>query len=95
VETGPTDQILSAPNHPYVEVILAATPRLHRAEKPQVDSASAPWLEQSEQAIRGCVFEPRCKYAQVLCREKEPELIERARGHFAACHFPLNELKEN
>jgi peptide/nickel transport system ATP-binding protein len=89
VEMGPTDQILSAPNHPYVEVILAATPRLRRLEK-QPEKSSVPWLEQSEMVTRGCIFEPRCKYARELCREKEPELIERSRQHFAACHFPLN-----
>lgn len=28
----------------------------------------------------GCYFHPRCKYAQDICKEVEPE-------HFAACHF--------
>jgi peptide/nickel transport system ATP-binding protein len=89
-ETGPTDQILAAPHHPYVEVILAATPRLRRSQKQEMDKVSVPWLEQSELVTRGCIFEPRCKYSQELCREKEPELIERSTGHYAACHFPLN-----
>src|SRR5579872_3336327 len=94
VETGPTDQILASPHHPYVEVILAATPRLRRSQEKQREKVSVPWLEQSELVTRGCIFEPRCKYAQNLCREKEPELIERAAGHYAACHFPLNASSE-
>ncbi|HEY65230.1 MAG TPA: peptide ABC transporter ATP-binding protein, partial [Caldilineae bacterium] len=35
----------------------------------------------------GCYFHPRCRYAQGICSEEEPELREVEPGHFVACHF--------
>ena len=43
----------------------------------------------SEDAIRGCSFHPRCRFAKQICREKEPELAD-VDGHLSACFFPLS-----
>jgi oligopeptide/dipeptide ABC transporter ATP-binding protein len=94
VETGPTEKILAAPYHPYVELILSATPRLKHRRQALERKTPIAWLEQSELVTQGCIFRPRCKYAADLCREKEPELLERSAGHLAACHFPLNESSD-
>lgn len=34
----------------------------------------------------GCRFRTRCRYATELCAREEPEFLEVAPGHFAACH---------
>jgi peptide/nickel transport system ATP-binding protein len=34
----------------------------------------------------GCHFHPRCRYAQAICSQKEPPLIQ-VGGSWAACHF--------
>ena len=34
----------------------------------------------------GCHFNPRCSYAQAICREKSPVLEEIAPNHFVSCH---------
>jgi peptide/nickel transport system ATP-binding protein len=39
----------------------------------------------------GCRFHPRCPRAGEICGEVLPPLEEMSPGHFAACHFPINE----
>jgi oligopeptide/dipeptide ABC transporter ATP-binding protein len=91
VETGPTENVLSKPLHPYSEMILTATPQLKQGQKVYsqfVEASKESWL-----VTKGCVFAPRCKYATNICLEQEPVLIERNRSQFAACHNPLNVTK--
>jgi peptide/nickel transport system ATP-binding protein len=38
-----------------------------------------------KEELRGCLFAPRCSYAQARCREAHPPLEEHASGHWAAC----------
>jgi oligopeptide transport system ATP-binding protein len=35
----------------------------------------------------GCRFHTRCPLAESICREIEPDMIERAPGHHVACHM--------
>jgi peptide/nickel transport system ATP-binding protein len=82
VESGPVD-ILRHPRHPYVQGLLNALPRLEE---------SAGRLEGIEGAVPplgkrppGCRFHPRCPLARAICSEREPEFLERGRGHSVAC----------
>jgi len=35
----------------------------------------------------GCAFQSRCPLAESICREKRPDLVEEAKGHWVACHM--------
>jgi peptide/nickel transport system ATP-binding protein len=90
VEVAPAVQLYAEPKHPYTEALLSAIPRADPDQKSRriilagdVPSPAAP--------PPGCKFHPRCRYAQSICTEQEPALIEVAPEHFAACHF-ANEL---
>jgi dipeptide transport system ATP-binding protein len=37
----------------------------------------------------GCLFNPRCRYADARCRAEEPQL-DRADGAHVRCHYPLD-----
>jgi peptide/nickel transport system ATP-binding protein len=89
MEVGPTKDIMTRPHHPYVELILDSTPRLSRSND-RNEEFKLSWIEQSEKVRQGCVFQPRCKYAIEVCKTVEPELVERSKEDFAACHNPLN-----
>jgi peptide/nickel transport system ATP-binding protein len=90
VEEGPAARLLTEPEHPYTIGLLGAVPRAEPGDRPLVGiEGSVPDLRRPPP---GCVFEPRCPFAEAVCREKEPTLRELGPGHAAACHMAPLEL---
>jgi peptide/nickel transport system ATP-binding protein len=90
VELAPATDLYMDPKHPYTEALLSAIPRTDPDQKVRriVLTGDVP---SPANPPAGCKFHPRCRYAQKICSEQEPELVEVVPGHFAACHF-ANEL---
>ena len=88
MEVGPTEELFSAPLHPYTKFLIGAVPlpdpRRRDREKLllQGDVLSPTALPP------GCRFAPRCPYARDRCREEEPRASE-WEGRRVACHYPL------
>ena len=97
VETAATDELFSAPNHPYTAALLAAVPRLHGdAQSRLVGIPGDP--PQPSARPPGCAFAPRCERAVQRCSESRPELTLCAGlkpPTAVACHRPLHEPAEN
>jgi len=83
VELGPAASIARAPRHPYTQGLLRAFPRLRGGRGESASIAGSP--PSLLHPPTGCRFHPRCDKAVPSCRERTPELIELAPGHFAAC----------
>jgi oligopeptide transport system ATP-binding protein len=94
VEIAPCDALFASPIHPYTRALLAAVPRIapHAAgaEPPQAQGERAPQPPGEQAPLRllasGCAFRDRCPYALPVCETSDPELLEVAPGHWAACH---------
>src|SRR6059036_3574091 len=85
VELAETDEIFSAPKHPYTAALLSAVPE----PDPRVRSRRI--VLQGEVANpaappSGCYFHPRCPYATAVCRAETPALEEISPGHVVGCH---------
>ena len=92
VESGTTEDLLTAPRHPYTLGLLQAVPKLDdNKEQDLVPIHGAP--PNLANMPEGCAFLPRCPYACDKCRTSPyPEL--RSVGeheHFAACHLDIKE----
>jgi len=85
VESGPTDEILNNPYHPYTQLILDTLPKGKVGSKRTLDYKSS-----TEEVKSGCNFRLRCKYAAQKCQDEDPMLEEKSASRMAACHFPLN-----
>jgi oligopeptide/dipeptide ABC transporter ATP-binding protein len=86
IEMAETEEMLRHPLHPYTEALISAVPpadpdiRLHRIIlEGEVASPSHP--------PAGCIFHPRCRYAEDICSQEEPQLIEVEPDHHVSCHF--------
>ena len=86
VEYGPVLTVLVAPSHPYTKCLLESFPDLRAPEGAVLRSIPGA-LPDMHEPPRGCVFAPRCPYAEEVCRREEP--AERTLGarHKAACHL--------
>ncbi len=88
VETGPINQVLENPRHPYTQALIDAISEpnpdnLHR--KKEIRIKDPPDTDEFE----GCRFKPRCPYAIEKC-SKEPDLEEVEKEHYSACYVKLN-----
>jgi peptide/nickel transport system ATP-binding protein len=84
VEIAPIGEIITAPRHPYTQMLIASLPSLERKGAMQGIPGLAPLLRDLPP---GCAFHPRCPRAVGRCSEQRPELRDIAAGVQAACHF--------
>jgi dipeptide transport system ATP-binding protein len=89
VEEQPARQLFNAPRHPYTAALLAALPERSAGHNrlPTIPGV-VPGLHDRP---GGCLFNPRCRYADDRCRTIEPAL-EGAGGVAVRCHYPLDGL---
>jgi oligopeptide/dipeptide ABC transporter ATP-binding protein len=86
VESGPREEVLRRPRHPYTRSLLDALPHPElRRDQPLVAIPGSP--PHPGGIPPGCAFNPRCAYAQEGCRVDVPELIV-SNGRALAC--PVN-----
>ena len=85
VESGPTEEILARPKHPYTQLLVSAAPdpRAPRDQRTDTDSGEPPRVINPSP---GCRFRPRCPLAIDRCEFEDPELLELGPAHRVACH---------
>jgi oligopeptide transport system ATP-binding protein len=85
VERSDVYDLYRQPAHPYTKGLLESIPRLD--QKGQQLAAIGGLPPNLMRIPNGCAFNPRCKYAQDVCREDRPALLEVVPGRESACHF--------
>jgi oligopeptide/dipeptide ABC transporter ATP-binding protein len=87
-EIGPTEQVLTSPQHPYTRGLLRSMPgRLDeltngRKSKLPVIPGDAPKLAG---IAKGCRFESRCTDQMELCTQREPAAVVVSETHEVSC----------
>jgi oligopeptide transport system ATP-binding protein len=86
VEQADVHDLYRNPAHPYTKGLLDSIPRLD--QKGETLDAIGGLPPNLTNIPPGCPFNPRCHYAQDICRiDPPPPLREIARHRLAACHF--------
>ena len=85
-ELSTTEELFTAPKHPYTEALMSAVPvpdpdwNVERILlEGDVPSPVAP--------PSGCYFHPRCRYAKDICKTEAPVYRDLGDLHFVTCHF--------
>ena len=86
VELGATDELFRQPRHPYTEALLAAVP-VPEPSRDRKRTLLSGEVADPANLPSGCVFHPRCPYAEDRCKTEVPEFREIATGHLARCHL--------
>ena len=87
VETGPTDEVLARPSHPYTVGLLGSIPGQGRrgAALTQIPGMAPNMARLPE----GCAFAPRCSRVGVGCETAAPEARALWAGRTVRCHHPV------
>ena len=86
VESAPVREIYARPSHPYTKALLESVPRVdQKGQELAVIKGLPPTLTAIPD---GCAFNPRCRYAQDVCRQPPPPPLHEVNAeHASACHF--------
>ena len=85
MEQAPVGDIYARPAHPYTKGLLESIPRVDL--KGQELSAIKGLPPNLMRIPAGCEFNPRCPYAQAVCLDQRPPLLQVVSGRSSACHF--------
>jgi dipeptide transport system ATP-binding protein len=85
VEEQPADRLFEQPRHPYTAALLEALPERAHGKRLNTIPGVVPGIADRPS---GCVFNPRCGFAQERCRVERPAL-EAKLGARVRCQFPV------
>ena len=85
VELAETHQIVTHPQHPYTQGLLAALPQnVSRKGRLNQIPGTMPGISNLNS---GCAFSNRCSLCEQICLDKSPVLTRKSSGGLAACHL--------
>jgi peptide/nickel transport system ATP-binding protein len=97
-ETGPIEDVLAHPRHPYTQLLLSAVPDprapLSVAATVLADTGDRGEPPKVIDPAPGCRFRWRCPLAIDTCAQVTPALAELRPGHDAACHVAQTSSEE-
>jgi dipeptide transport system ATP-binding protein len=85
VEEQKAERLFEQPRHPYTAALLEALPERANDKRLNTIPGVVPGIADRPS---GCVFNPRCGFAQERCRVEHPAL-EAKLGARVRCHFPI------
>jgi peptide/nickel transport system ATP-binding protein len=94
VELGTSEQVYSAPRHPYTAGLIQSIPLPDPSrERAKTTAGLGGELPSAIDPPSGCRFRTRCPLATDKCAEETPVLSADGGDHAVACHYPLTSAR--
>ena len=91
MEYGAMEDVFKHPTHPYTMGLLHAIPRIdQQGDELSTIPGNPPNMLHPP---AGCPFQPRCDFAEDICKQQVPALTEWQLHRSRACHRPIEALK--
>lgn len=87
VERAPVTEIFKNPRHPYTQGLIRCVPKLGSDKASSVLYPIRGRVPAPDNRPAGCIFNPRCDYAENRCLEERPLLRQLTPIHAVRCHF--------
>ena len=85
MEEASVGDLFRQPLHPYTRRLIDCAPHLD-SDKRQAELNTIPgYIPRLDELPEGCIFAPRCSFAQDACRQARPPIVEVAPGRSSAC----------
>ena len=84
MEYGATEDVYTAPRHPYTQALLDSVPGLDPSQKKQRKLLEGDVLSLAQRP-QGCPFATRCPKVMDRCKTEEPPAYDTGDGHTTAC----------
>ena len=90
VEIQPVRSLFDTPRHPYTAALLQALPERATEQRLPTIPGIVPGAGDRP---TGCLFHPRCRFADQYCSQAEPGLTKLAgrSDAWTRCHYPLDD----
>jgi peptide/nickel transport system ATP-binding protein len=91
-ESGPVEDVLAHPKHPYTQLLLSAVPD----PRAPISVPATAVVQEPPRVVdpgEGCRFRARCPYAIDECSRVTPRLRPLRPDHLAACHVATSDLE--
>jgi len=93
VESAPTDQLFSSPQHPYTRGLLTCVPVPGKTRRDQPLGNIPGTVPQISPDFAGCAFRSRCGFANETCERAIPRRSASAEHDFLCTRLPEAALK--
>lgn len=86
VESGPSEELIRDPQHPYTQLLLSAVPDPSKGLRTVATDVTGE-VPSLGAVGQGCPFAPRCKYVMPKCREAMPPVTDLGGGRATRCYL--------
>lgn len=83
IEVGSLEEIFREPKHPYTNGLFGSIPNI--SEKVEMLRPIEGLMPDPSNLPMGCKFNPRCPYAEEICKDERPENLSIGGSHHVRC----------